>query len=110
MEIDKRGVLWWNVGSNVSSHCIPLTFSLLRHVAKTGDIKDFLITEESGIAKGTRRIIAVTGQQATEARRVGDALQIKLQHLDGLSGKDKDSGLRAFQVVCLTVGSGPNFE
>ncbi|KAJ3476858.1 hypothetical protein NLI96_g10870 [Meripilus lineatus] len=68
------------------------------HVAKTGDIKDFLITEESGIAKGTRRIIAVTGQQAAEARRAGDSLQAKLTHLDSLSGKEKDTGLKAFQV------------
>ena len=76
---------------------------IFRHVAKTGDIKDFLITEESGIAKGTRRIIAVTGQQAAEARRAGDSLQAKLTHLDGLSGKEKDTGLKAFQVVCLVL-------
>lgn len=68
-------------------------------MAKTGDIKDFLITEESGIAKGTRRIIAVTGQQAAEARRAGETLQARLRQLDGSSGKDKDTGLKAFQVV-----------
>ncbi|CAL1705403.1 unnamed protein product [Somion occarium] len=43
------------------------------HVAKTGEIKDFVITEESGIAKGIRRIIAVTGNEAKEVRREKDA-------------------------------------
>lgn len=68
------------------------------HVAKTGDIKDFVITEESGIAKGIRRIIAVTGHEAIEARRAGDALSSKLDHIDKLKGKDKDTELKAFTV------------
>ena len=49
-----------------------------RHVTKTGEIKDFVITEESGIAKGIRRIIGVTGNEAKEVRRLGDALKAKL--------------------------------
>jgi alanyl-tRNA synthetase len=36
------------------------------HAAKTGDIKDVVITEVSGIAKGIRRIIAVTGHEAQD--------------------------------------------
>jgi len=68
------------------------------HVAKTGDIKDFVITEESGIAKGIRRIIAVTGHEAAEATRLADALQTKLDKIEASSGKDKDSGLKAYTV------------
>ncbi|KAH8083821.1 tRNA synthetases class II (A)-domain-containing protein [Cristinia sonorae] len=68
------------------------------HVAKTGDIKDFIITEESGIAKGIRRIIAVTGHEAAEARRVANGLIGKLDRLDKSSGKDKDTGLKALTV------------
>ncbi|CAO3587193.1 unnamed protein product [Absidia cylindrospora] len=37
------------------------------HVVKTGDIQRFVILEETGIAKGIRRIIAVTGEQALKA-------------------------------------------
>jgi hypothetical protein len=36
------------------------------HVSKTGDIKHFTILEESGIAKGIRRIVAVTGEEAQQ--------------------------------------------
>jgi alanyl-tRNA synthetase len=68
------------------------------HVAKTGDIKDFVITEESGIAKGIRRIIAVTGHEAQEVTRRANDLKIKLDRLDLLTGKEKDIGLKAFTV------------
>ena len=39
------------------------------HVDRTGEIKELLVLEESGIAKGIRRIVAVTGQDAVAARR-----------------------------------------
>ncbi|KAI0758318.1 tRNA synthetases class II (A)-domain-containing protein [Irpex lacteus] len=68
------------------------------HVNKTGDIKDFVITEESGIAKGIRRIVAVTGHEAAEVRRVADGLKARLDHLDAIDGKEKDAGLKTYQV------------
>lgn len=71
------------------------------HVAKTGDIKEFVITEESGIAKGIRRIIAVTGHDALEVTRKAHSLKTKLDHIDSLTGKDKDAALKVFTVVCL---------
>lgn len=69
------------------------------HVARTGDIKDFVITEESGIAKGIRRIVGVTGHEAHNVIRVAEALKTKLDALDIMSGKEKDAGLKAFSVV-----------
>ncbi|CCF58392.1 hypothetical protein KAFR_0E02390 [Kazachstania africana CBS 2517] len=42
------------------------------HVNKTSDIKYFVVLEESGIAKGIRRIVAVTGTEAFEAQRIAD--------------------------------------
>ncbi|CCO29415.1 alanyl-tRNA synthetase [Rhizoctonia solani AG-1 IB] len=52
------------------------------HVNKTGDIKSIVITEESGIAKGIRRIIAVTGHEAAEVTRVADSLKTRLEALE----------------------------
>lgn len=69
------------------------------HVNKTGEIKDFVITEESGIAKGIRRIVAVTGNEAAEVRRVADGLKARLDQLEAMQGKEKDAGLKAYQVV-----------
>jgi alanyl-tRNA synthetase len=51
------------------------------HVRSTGDIKDLVVLEESGIAKGIRRIIAVTGEDAHEAQRVADAFDDQLKQL-----------------------------
>lgn len=70
---------------------------------KTGDIKDFVITEESGIAKGIRRVVAVTGNEAVEVRRVADGLHARLDQLDAMGGKEKDAGLKAYQVVRMIL-------
>jgi alanyl-tRNA synthetase len=42
------------------------------HVKQTGDIKELVIIEESGIAKGIRRIVAVTGQEAYNVQRIAN--------------------------------------
>lgn len=78
------------------SHKTPLS-----HVTRTGDIKGFVITEESGIAKGIRRIVAVTGHDALEVTRRAHNLKTKLDQIDSLTGKDKDAALKAFTLVCL---------
>ncbi|KAF9300598.1 Alanine--tRNA ligase [Mortierella antarctica] len=51
------------------------------HVAKTADIKQFVIIEETGIAKGIRRIVAVTGEEAHQAERVANEFEQKLNHI-----------------------------
>ena len=70
-----------------------------RHVARTGEIKDFIVTEESGIAKGIRRVVAVTGHEAAEARRLGESLTAQLNRIETLGDTEKDAGLKAFTVV-----------
>ena len=74
---------------------------VISHVSRTGEIKDFVITEESGIAKGIRRIVAVTGHEAAEVRRIADSLKARLDQLEVTEGKEKDAGLKSFQVVCI---------
>lgn len=70
------------------------------HVARTGDIKDFVITEESGIAKGIRRIIATTGHEAQDATRRADAFETRIKQVEQLTGKTKDTALKTLSVVC----------
>ncbi|KAL4899546.1 tRNA synthetases class II (A)-domain-containing protein [Aspergillus multicolor] len=52
------------------------------HVAGTGEIKDMVNLEESGIAKGVRRIVAVTSQGAQEARQNAVRLGERLVRLE----------------------------
>ncbi|KAF8608721.1 hypothetical protein BDV93DRAFT_518786 [Ceratobasidium sp. AG-I] len=65
------------------------------HVNKTGDIKSIVITEESGIAKGIRRITAVTGHEAAEVTRIADGLRARL---DALEKSPEDAALRTYTV------------
>ncbi|KAG0162703.1 Alanine--tRNA ligase [Apophysomyces sp. BC1034] len=64
------------------------------HVTKTGDIKRFAILEESGIAKGIRRIVAVTGEEAAEADRQAKAFVAKLEKLERINGDELESQLK----------------
>ncbi|GAK63909.1 alanyl-tRNA synthetase [Moesziomyces antarcticus] len=67
------------------------------HVDKTGEIRDFVITEESGIAKGIRRIIAVTGDEAASVSRVADEAEARLGEIDAIGeAAAKDAALKAF--------------
>lgn len=105
MERHQRRVLRRDVSSHFSvlnlSYAFIERLALLRHVARTGDIKDLVITEESGIAKGIRRIIAVTGVEAREASKLAISLSQELEHANRKNGKEKDTALKAFSVVSL---------
>ena len=79
--------------------CLLSQSHVYSHVVRTGDIKDFVITEESGIAKGIRRIVGVTGNEARNVIRIAEALKMKLDALEIMDEKGKDAGLKAFSVV-----------
>lgn len=76
-----------------------LTESFCRHVAKTGDIKGFVVIEESGIAKGIRRIIAVTGHEAADVIRQAKNFVARIDRLDTFAGKEKERVLKELTVV-----------
>lgn len=59
------------------------------HVQKTGDIKDLVILEEGGIAKGIRRIIAVTGEDAHAVQRTADEFSERLSRLEKMLHSQK---------------------
>ncbi|KAL8687609.1 MAG: hypothetical protein Q9218_006269 [Villophora microphyllina] len=68
------------------------------HVAKTGDIKDLVILEESGIAKGIRRIIAVTGNDAHAVQQVADEFGTRISRLEQMKhGPEKEAEVKAIQ-------------
>lgn len=74
------------------------------HVQKTGDIKDLIILEESGIAKGIRRIIAVTGEDAHEVQRVAQEFEKRIDLLDQMEmGPKKEREAKQIQVDLSTL-------
>lgn len=68
------------------------------HVQKTGDIKDLVILEESGIAKGIRRIIAVTGEDAHTVQRVAEEFGDRISRLEKMvHGPPKEQEVKLVQ-------------
>ncbi|KAJ1960236.1 Alanine--tRNA ligase, partial [Dimargaris xerosporica] len=66
------------------------------HVSNTHDIKRLVITEESSIAKGVRRIVAVTGEEALRAQATEQELTTQINHLASLpAGPALDTALKA---------------
>jgi alanyl-tRNA synthetase len=69
-------------------------------VQKTDSIKDLVVIEESSIAKGIRRIVAVTGHEAHDVSRQAVEFERKLERIAGLQGKEKDAAMKPFLLVC----------
>jgi alanyl-tRNA synthetase len=69
------------------------------HVEQTGLIKDLVIVEESGIAKGIRRIVAYTGDAAHEAQRLAVEFNKRLEAIEKLPhGSEKEQEVKQTQV------------
>ncbi|KAH3902867.1 probable alanine--tRNA ligase [Saccharomycodes ludwigii] len=69
------------------------------HVSKTGDIKEFVIVEENGIAKGIRRIVAVSGSEAYNVQRIAREFEIELDACGKLPfGPLKEKTVKALGV------------
>lgn len=66
------------------------------HVKKTDDIKEFVILEEGSIAKGIRRIVAVTGHEAADVQRRSADFEKKLERIASLDPKEKEAELKPF--------------
>lgn len=65
------------------------------HVDQTGIMKDLVIVEESGIAKGIRRVVAYTGDAAHEVQRLARDFADRLTELDKLpNGPEKEDRVK----------------
>lgn len=68
------------------------------HVQYAGHIGDFVISSEEAIAKGIRRIVALTGPEATKALKRNDVLENRLNEIKSALDTDKD-GARSKELV-----------
>ena len=69
------------------------------HVKSTNEIKELIILEESGIAKGIRRIIAVTGVAAEGVQRLAKLFEERIARLEKMQpGEAKEVEVKAVQA------------
>lgn len=69
------------------------------HVGKTGEIKHLVVIEESGIAKGIRRIVAVTGKEAADVQKLAAEFDERLDKLAAQPlGADKEQAAKTVGV------------
>ncbi|RYP65223.1 hypothetical protein DL770_009050 [Monosporascus sp. CRB-9-2] len=65
------------------------------HVDQTGIIKDLVIVEESGIAKGIRRIVAFTGDAAHQVQRDAEEFGKRIAAIEALPfGPEKEAAVK----------------
>jgi len=74
--------------SPVASAAVSIEFCGGTHLRNTSEAKAFALISEEGVAKGIRRIVAVTGDAAVAARRRGAALEAAAAAADSTTGKE----------------------
>ncbi|KAH8920241.1 hypothetical protein BT69DRAFT_1245614 [Atractiella rhizophila] len=96
LEVDGKTLLnnlddqkWWNTS---------IEFCGGTHVQRTGDIELLVLTDEFGIAKGIRRIIAITGDLAVKAEALAADLETRLQKIDALPIGEKEAAIKPFEI------------
>ncbi|KAI0799402.1 tRNA synthetases class II (A)-domain-containing protein [Xylaria sp. FL0064] len=74
------------------------------HVESTRLIKDLIIVEESGIAKGVRRIIAFTGERARAAQREAQKFAETIEQMEKLHfGPEMESAVKVASTELATM-------
>ena len=73
------------------------------HVSRTGDAAAFALLSEEGVAKGIRRIVAVTGAPAVEAISRGEALLRDIAAAEALPDASLEAALPPLKVAAATV-------
>ena len=69
------------------------------HLRQTADIEHFVITAEEAVAKGIRRIVAVTGPTAKIVEEAGAALLLEAEELKQGPPEDVPAGLAQLQTA-----------
>ena len=78
------------------------------HVARTNELREVIVVEEFGIAKGIRRIVAVTGQATVAVRQHATNFEERLVGLEGMSfSTNKETLMKDIQdeLARLTISA-----
>lgn len=88
-----------NSKDNDQSQCqVSVEFCGGTHIENTSEIISFSVISEEGIAKGIRRIVAVTDNQSEIAIENAAKLQKEINQLNDLSGKELENMLNSYKA------------
>ena len=73
------------------------------HVSQCGDISDFVLIQDNLIAKGIRRIVALTGPEAIEAKSSAKSLKTELDALDVADPKGSVATLSTLKSLAKKI-------
>jgi alanyl-tRNA synthetase len=74
------------------------------HVDQTGIIKDLVIIDETAVAKGIRRMTALTGEAAHEVQRLAATFEHRLKMIESIPyGPDKEVQAKVLQADLNTL-------
>lgn len=65
------------------------------HVVSSSRIGGLVIVEESAVAKGIRRVVALTGSEAFAAQKLADEFEKTLAEMEVLKGSKLETGLKS---------------
>jgi alanyl-tRNA synthetase len=83
---------------NTQWRSVSIEFCGGTHVKNTSEIKDLVVLEENGIAKGIRRIVAVTGSLAHEVQRVAEEWDKRVSELERMQySSEKETKTKEWQ-------------
>lgn len=75
---------------------------IYRHLHRSGHVGDFVISAEEAIAKGIRRIVALTGPEATKALKKAASLENEVNEIKSkMSGPSNPKDISK-QIISLT--------
>ena len=88
-----------------SGDSVAVEFCGGTHLASTADARAFALLSEEGIAKGVRRIVALTGDAAVTAIAAGEALQAEAAAAAGASGAALAAALAKLKASVETAAA-----
>jgi alanyl-tRNA synthetase len=84
------------------------------HLDNIADAGAFVITEETSVAKGVRRVTAVTKDMALEAEQLGNMFQQRVTEIENVNanadGLDKRAGLLRKELDAATISASLKLE
>ncbi len=74
------------------------------HLGRSGEAEGFVITSEESVSKGIRRLVALTGPAAAQARKLGRELSEAIERANGVKEEELPDAIHEIQRQLSAAG------